>query len=94
MTDFQYLPMSRISPDSGYKSLRDDLWLDQVKPLSWINRSKPLHLPPALFSRIENPADFYYRDGVTSNPMNKGLTTNPNIIPVGESLFNIGIIFK
>ncbi|KAK2155681.1 hypothetical protein LSH36_233g01012 [Paralvinella palmiformis] len=80
LADFQYLPMSSVMSDSGCRSLRDDLSLDRIRPLSWIKKSNPLHLPPTIFSRIDSPSDYYYRDGITSNLISRESASDPNSI--------------
>ena len=76
--------MSSVMSDSGCRSLRDDLSLDRIRPLSWIKKSNPLHLPPTIFSRIDSPSDYYYRDGITSNLISRESASDPNSITACE----------
>jgi len=66
MADLQYLPMRRV-PDGSHESLIDKLILSKRQPPSWLHGEMQLHLPPPIFSRIDNPSEYCYRDA----PMRK-----------------------
>ena len=61
MADLQYLPMRRAQ-DGSYVSTIDQLILSKRQPRSWLYGEMQLHLPPPIFSRIDNPSDYCYKD--------------------------------
>ncbi len=85
MADFQYLPMQR-KEDSSYCSLESELRISSLHKRAWfLDSSVSLHLPPAIFSRIDTPMDYHYRDGPykSDNPLDKDKEF-PEIIKMGK----------
>jgi hypothetical protein len=65
--DFQYLPMAK-QEDNTYKPILDDLVLREITPRSWMKKEAPLFLTPPIFSRIDQPLEYCYRDGPKHRP--------------------------
>ncbi|KAI5091486.1 general transcription factor 3C polypeptide 5 [Silurus meridionalis] len=63
MADFQYLAMHREA-DGSQVSLYDKVILSKPEKKEFFDRSVPLFLPPPIFSRLDNPMEYYYRPDV------------------------------
>ncbi|XP_061427648.1 general transcription factor 3C polypeptide 5 [Lethenteron reissneri] len=63
MADFQYLA-TRSGPDGACVSLYDQVLLRNMESPEFFLRDAPLFLPPPIFSRLDNPIDYYYRPEV------------------------------
>ena len=76
LADFQYLPMSK-EKDGTYKSVLDQIHIQKLEPRTWLEKEAPLFLPPPIFSRIDNPMDYAFRDQPKTNiPRNQGQPSN------------------
>ena len=85
LADFQYLPM--IKNDKGeYESKVDQLVLKKMEPKSWLDAETPLFIPPPIFSRIDKPVDYCYRDAPKSKLPDRQLNigSQPNFIGISE----------
>lgn len=60
MADFQYLPMERRD-NGSYQSVLEQLAPTKLHSTSWLQEPAPLLLTPIIFSRIDNPCDYYFR---------------------------------
>ena len=69
----------------------DNLVLKKIEPRSWLSQETPLFIPPPIFSRIDKPVDYCYRDGPKSRKPTKdtNVGTQPNFI--GISRLNPGL---
>ncbi len=62
MVDFQYLPMAK-KEDGSYVDISENLFINELKKRSWVEESDAkLFLPPSIFSRIDNPIEYAFRD--------------------------------
>lgn len=59
MADFQYLAVH--SEDGKYTSLYDQIILRKDENQEFFERPVPYFLPPAIFSRLDSPVDYFYR---------------------------------
>ncbi|XP_013411521.1 general transcription factor 3C polypeptide 5 [Lingula anatina] len=60
--DIQFLPMQKTD-DGSYKSLIPDIMITKPVPSSELLQKEgiPMFLPPQVFSRLDQPTDYYYR---------------------------------
>ncbi|XP_005990686.1 general transcription factor 3C polypeptide 5 isoform X2 [Latimeria chalumnae] len=63
MSDFQYLA-TRCGPDGQQVSMYNKLLLNKPEKMEFFNQDIPLFIPPAIFSRLDNPVDYYYRPDI------------------------------
>ncbi|GAA6099507.1 general transcription factor 3C polypeptide 5 isoform X1 [Tachysurus ichikawai] len=63
MADFQYLAMHREA-DGSQISLYDKILLRKPEKKEFFDQALPLFIPPPIFSRLDNPIDYYYRPDV------------------------------
>ncbi|XP_053328382.1 general transcription factor 3C polypeptide 5 [Spea bombifrons] len=63
MSDFQYLAFSR-SADGSCTSLYDKVLLKKPEKEDFFHQDIVLHIPPPIFSRLDNPVDYYYRPNI------------------------------
>ena len=61
MMDSQYLPVT-TKPDGKAKSIRDEIVIDKLESRKWLYKDVPLYLPPQIFSRIDRPVEYAYRN--------------------------------
>ena len=61
MMDSQYLPVI-TTPDGTVRSLRKEIIIDKIERKEWLNKDVPLFVPPPIFSRIDRPIEYAYRD--------------------------------
>ena len=59
--DSQYLPVFTTA-DGTVRSLRKDIIIDKIEKKDWLNKDVPLFVPPPIFSRIDRPVEYAYRD--------------------------------
>ncbi|KAM6902127.1 general transcription factor 3C polypeptide 5 [Xenentodon cancila] len=59
MADFQYLAMQ--SEGGKYTSLYDQIILRKTENQQFFEQPIPYFLPPAIFSRLDTPVDYFYR---------------------------------
>ncbi|XP_068191280.1 general transcription factor 3C polypeptide 5 [Antennarius striatus] len=75
LADFQYLAVH--SEDGNDMSLYDKIILRKVENQEYFEQPLPYFLPPAIFSRLDNPVDYFYRPDSHQNtvsgrqPVNK-----------------------
>lgn len=62
MADFQCLAVH--SAHGTVTSLYDKIILRKAESQDFFEQSMPYFLPPAIFSRLDNPVDYYYRPDV------------------------------
>ncbi|XP_068609057.1 general transcription factor 3C polypeptide 5 [Brachionichthys hirsutus] len=62
MADFQYLAVH--SEDGNDTSLYDKIILRKVESQEYFEQPLPHFLPPAIFSRLDNPVDYFYRPDI------------------------------
>lgn len=62
MADFQYLAVH--SQDGKDTSLYDKIILRKPESEAFFHRDVPCFLPPAIFSRLDSPVDYFYRPDV------------------------------
>uniref|UniRef100_A0A3B3ZSE1 Uncharacterized protein n=1 Tax=Periophthalmus magnuspinnatus TaxID=409849 RepID=A0A3B3ZSE1_9GOBI len=69
MADFQCLA---VHPENGSKmSLYDRIVLTRPESQDFFEQPLPYFLPPAIFSRLDTPIDYFYRPDVTTfSPLN------------------------
>ncbi|XP_041666215.1 general transcription factor 3C polypeptide 5 [Cheilinus undulatus] len=67
MADFQYL--ARHSEEGKDMSLYDKIILRKSENQEFFEKPMPYFLPPAAFSRLDSPVDYYYRPDVFQNTM-------------------------
>ncbi|XP_062867490.1 general transcription factor 3C polypeptide 5 [Trichomycterus rosablanca] len=60
MADFQFLAMHN-EPDGSQVSLYDKIILNKPEKKDFFDRPVPLFIPPPIFSRLDNPVNYYYR---------------------------------
>ncbi|XP_036385454.1 general transcription factor 3C polypeptide 5 [Megalops cyprinoides] len=63
MGDFQYLAV-HTEADGTQTSLYDKILLRQPENKEFFDKDVPLYIPPPIFSRLDNPVDYYYRPEV------------------------------
>ncbi|XP_075690826.1 general transcription factor 3C polypeptide 5 isoform X1 [Rhinoderma darwinii] len=63
MSDFQYLAFTGGS-DGSPTSLYDKVLLKKPEKEEYFHQDIPLHIPPPIFSRLDNPVDYYYRPNI------------------------------
>ncbi|OCT65361.1 general transcription factor 3C polypeptide 5 [Xenopus laevis] len=63
MSDFQYLAFKQ-GPDGSRTSLYDKVLLRKPEKEEFFNQEIALHIPPPIFSRLDNSVDYYYRPDV------------------------------
>ncbi|KAM9324309.1 general transcription factor 3C polypeptide 5 [Gastrophryne carolinensis] len=64
MSDFQYLAFS-CQPDGTRTSLYEKILLKKPEKAEFFHQDLPLYIPPPIFSRLDNPVDYYYRPTVS-----------------------------
>uniref|UniRef100_A0A8C5R391 General transcription factor 3C polypeptide 5 n=1 Tax=Leptobrachium leishanense TaxID=445787 RepID=A0A8C5R391_9ANUR len=64
MSDFQYLAFSRGS-DGNVSSLYNKILLRKPEKEEYFHQDIVYHIPPPIFSRLDNPVDYYYRPNVS-----------------------------
>lgn len=62
MADFQCLAVH--SEHGKVTSLYDQIILRKAESQEFFEQPMPYFLPPAIFSRLDNPVDYYYRPDV------------------------------
>lgn len=60
MSDFQYLAM-HSGPDGNQTSMYDKVLMLKPEKEEFFMNDLPLYIPPPIFSRLDMPADYYYR---------------------------------
>uniref|UniRef100_A0A3Q3X0S4 Uncharacterized protein n=1 Tax=Mola mola TaxID=94237 RepID=A0A3Q3X0S4_MOLML len=80
MADFQYLAVN--SEGGKYVSLYDKIILRKVENQEFFEQPMPYFLPPAIFSRLDSPVDYFYRPDIHQNcqPIN-----NKNVIGLNRA---------
>ncbi|KAJ8346735.1 hypothetical protein SKAU_G00281360 [Synaphobranchus kaupii] len=63
MGDFQYLAV-HTEADGMQTSLYDKILLRKPEKKEFFDKEVPLYIPPPIFSRLDNPVDYYYRPEV------------------------------
>ncbi|KAG8545662.1 hypothetical protein GDO81_020526 [Engystomops pustulosus] len=63
MSDFQYLAFAGSSEGST-ASLYDKVLLKKPEKEEYFHQEIHLHIPPPIFSRLDNPVDYYYRPNI------------------------------
>ncbi|KAG8142021.1 hypothetical protein E2320_006655 [Naja naja] len=63
MSDFQYLVM-HSEPDGKQTSMYDKVLMLKPEKEDFFMNELPLYIPPPIFSRLDNPIDYYYRPDV------------------------------
>ncbi|KAM4662770.1 general transcription factor 3C polypeptide 5 isoform 2-T2 [Discoglossus pictus] len=63
MSDFQYLAF-HCSADGSRTSLYNKVLLKKPEKEEFFHQEIPLHIPPPIFSRLDNPVDYYYRPNI------------------------------
>ncbi|KAM6984836.1 general transcription factor 3C polypeptide 5 [Aplochiton taeniatus] len=71
MADFQYLAVH--SEDGKHLSLYDKIILRKPESKQYFEQPVPFYIPPPIFSRLDNPVDYFYRPDIHHNqvPMSK-----------------------
>ena len=77
--------MTKIK-DGQYESYMEDIYVKKLHTTAWIKRDVPLYLPPPIFSRIDNPSEYCFREGPKHREGYKDPTASraPNLIGVGQ----------
>lgn len=65
MADFQYLAVH--SEDGNHTSLYDKIILRKPESKQYFEQSVPFYIPPPIFSRLDNPVDYFYRPDIHHN---------------------------
>jgi len=60
LCDFQYLPMDK-NEQNEQVSIYPEVFFNRLVTSEWIERTAPLFIPPAVFSRMDVPQDYQYR---------------------------------
>ncbi|XP_035246853.1 general transcription factor 3C polypeptide 5 [Anguilla anguilla] len=63
MSDFQYLAM-HTEADGTQTSLYDKILLCKPEKKDFFYKEVPLYIPPPIFSRLDNPVDYFYRPDI------------------------------
>ncbi|KAJ8260686.1 hypothetical protein COCON_G00164090 [Conger conger] len=63
MGDFQYLAV-HTEADGSQTSLYDKILLRKPEKKEFFHKEVPLYIPPPIFSRLDNPVDYYYRPDI------------------------------
>ena len=70
-----------VQPDGTYKSLTEQISIDHRVDRAWLNKDAPLVITPPIFSRIDNPIDYAFRDPPKQSTANKdGRELESNLI--------------
>ncbi|KAG8447581.1 hypothetical protein GDO86_014910 [Hymenochirus boettgeri] len=63
MSDFQYLAFKR-DPGGNPMSLYDQVLLKKPEKEEFFHQEMDLHIPPAIFSRLDSSVDYFYRPDI------------------------------
>ncbi|XP_072285727.1 general transcription factor 3C polypeptide 5 isoform X2 [Pyxicephalus adspersus] len=63
MSDFQYLAFAK-KPNGPRNSLYNKVILKKPEKEEFFHNDLPLHIPPPIFSRLDNPVDYHYRPNI------------------------------
>lgn len=60
MSDFQYLA---VHTEAGgvHRSMYDKVLMVRPEREDFFHQELPLYIPPPIFSRLDTPADYFYR---------------------------------
>ena len=94
LCDFQYLPTEttktlkpgQIETKSAkpkeyvHKPIMNQVHFDKLVDSKWLNEPSPLFIPPAAFSRMDQPQDYHYRKDTSGTAIKSAMGTPLNII--------------
>ncbi|XP_037548560.1 general transcription factor 3C polypeptide 5 [Nematolebias whitei] len=83
MTDFQYLAVH--SQDGKSTSLYDKIVLRKPENEEFFNQDVPYFLPPAIFSRLDCPVDYFYRADSQANSTSRQVSVSKNFIGLNRA---------
>ncbi len=88
LCDFQYLPVERSEKDGEYRSIYDQVhFAGRLVDSSWLEaeegakKKTPLFLPPAAFSRMDQPQDYQYRREAAGEKSSSGAASSSGPAP-------------
>uniref|UniRef100_H2RZP3 Bile salt-activated lipase n=1 Tax=Takifugu rubripes TaxID=31033 RepID=H2RZP3_TAKRU len=92
MADFQCLAMH--SEGGKNTSLYDKIILRKVESQAFFEQDLPYFLPPAIFSRLDTPVDYFYRPDIHQKPITgKRSSNNINLIGLNRTRRRHNAIF-
>ena len=71
MMDYQYLTMERMG--DNYRSLEGIVTITKMESLSWLENGAPLHFMPSLFSPLDVPYAYHFREEDNKAPPDESL---------------------
>ncbi|CAL1569655.1 unnamed protein product [Knipowitschia caucasica] len=83
MADFQCLAVG--SQNGSKLSLYDKIVLTQPESQDFFNQPLPYFLPPAIFSRLDTPVDYFYRADVMRKASNPEAALHKNFIGLNRA---------
>ncbi|XP_059214426.1 general transcription factor 3C polypeptide 5 [Centropristis striata] len=83
MADFQYLAMH--SEGGKETSLYNKIILRKLENQEFFEQPVPLFLPPASFSRLDSPVDYYYRPDIYQKSLTGPFKNNSNFIGLNRA---------
>ncbi|XP_072422108.1 general transcription factor 3C polypeptide 5 [Chiloscyllium punctatum] len=85
MSDFQFLVMHTTASGSQV-SMYDKVILHKPEHREFFDQELPLYIPPPIFSRVDNPVDYYYRPEVQHRDgYHPPKVSNENLIGLGRA---------
>eukprot|EP00061_Rhincodon_typus_P014926 g42313.t1 len=85
MSDFQFLVMHTTASGSQV-SMYDKVILRKPEHREFFDQDLPLYIPPPIFSRVDNPVDYYYRPEVQHRDgYHPPKLSNENLIGLGRA---------
>lgn len=68
MGNFVYMPLKRLEGEPGskpqYRSLLEELRIPGFVSSSWLQQPCELFIPPPIYSRIDLPQKYYFKESV------------------------------
>ncbi|XP_055516216.1 general transcription factor 3C polypeptide 5 [Leucoraja erinacea] len=85
MSDFQFLALHNASAGSQM-SMYDKVILRKPEHKEFFDQELPLYIPPPIFSRVDNPVDYFYRPEVQHREgYQPPKLSNENLIGLGRA---------
>uniref|UniRef100_A0A4W3IUZ7 Ral transcription factor IIIC subunit 5 n=1 Tax=Callorhinchus milii TaxID=7868 RepID=A0A4W3IUZ7_CALMI len=85
MSDFQFLGIHSAS-DGSSVSMYDKVLLRKPEHKEFFDQDLPLYVPPPIFSRLDNPVDYFYRPDIQHREgYHPPKLSNENLIGLGRA---------
>ncbi|XP_072908456.1 general transcription factor 3C polypeptide 5 [Hemitrygon akajei] len=85
MSDFQFLALHNTT-EGSQMSMYDKVILRKPEHKEFFDQELPLYIPPPLFSRVDNPVDYFYRPEVQHREgYHPPKLSNENLIGLGRA---------